>query len=104
MKAIETVSTIPNRGVDGYIFDPANPLGYTGSAGPAEFVMEPMPEGLAKIINYLDGGSIAAVPSISAASIAAPAPHERDFVDEHHRMLLFAGVATLLLLIFRVHN
>ena len=68
-----------------------------------------MPEGLAKIINYLDGGgsgpSISAPTSISApASIAAPATHEHDFVDEHHRMLLFAGFTTLLLLIFRIHN
>ena len=103
MNEIETVSANPTRGaLDGYIHDPAN--GFTGSAGSAEFVREPMPEGLAKIINYLDGGP--AAPSISApASISEPAAHgERDFMDEHHRMLLFAGVATLLLLIFRVHN
>ena len=108
MNAIETVAANPNRGaLDGYIFDPANPAGFTagGSAGPAEFVMEPMPEGLAKIINYLDGPLISAPTSISApATIAESATHERDFVDEHHRMLLFAGVTTLLLLIFRVHN
>ena len=102
MNEIETVSANPTRGVDGYIFDPANPSGFTaGSAGSADLVREPMPEGLAKIINYLDGP---AAPSISApASIAEPA-REHDFMDEHHRMLLFAGVATLLLLIFRVHN
>ena len=100
MNEIETVSANPTRGaLDGYIHDPAN--GFTGSAGSAEFVREPMPEGLAKIINYLDGP---AAPSISApASIAEPA-REHDFMDEHHQMLLFAGVATLLLLIFRVHN
>ena len=109
MNEIETASTKPmimqaTRGVDGYIFDPSNPLGFTtgGSAGPADFVMEPMPEGLAKIINYLDGP---AAPSISApASIAEPAHGERDFVDDQHKLLLFAGVTTLLLFIFRVHN
>ena len=101
MNEIETVSANPTRGaLDGYIHDPAN--GFTGSAGSAEFVREPMPEGLAKIINYLDGGP--AAPSISTpASIAEPA-REHDFMDEHHRILLFAGVTTLLLLIFRVHN
>ena len=100
MNEIETVYANPTRGaLDGYIHDPAN--GFTGSAGSAEFVREPMPEGLAKIINYLDGP---AAPSISTpASIAEPA-REQDFMDEHHRMLLFAGVTTLLLLIFRVHN
>ena len=100
----EMVSANPTRGaLDGYIHDPAN--GFTGSAGSAEFVREPMPEGLAKIINYLDGPLISAPTSISApATIAEPAHGERDFVDEHHRMLLFAGVTTLLLLIFRVHN
>ena len=101
MNEIKTVYANPTRGaLDGYIHDPAN--GFTGSAGSAEFVREPMPEGLAKIINYLDGP---AAPSISAApaSIAEPA-REHDFMDEHHRMLLFAGVATLLLLMFRVHN
>ena len=104
MNEIETVSANPTRGaLDGYIHDPAN--GFTGSAGSAEFVREPMPEGLAKIINYLDGPLISAPTSISApATIAESATHERDFVDEHHRMLLFAGFTTLLLLIFRVHN
>ena len=98
----EMVSANPTRGaLDGYIHDPAN--GFTGSAGPAEFVREPMPEGLAKIITYLDGGGSG--PSISTpTSISAPATHERDFVDEHHRVLLFAGFTTLLLLIFRIHN
>ena len=62
-----------------------------------------MPEGLPELVNYLDGP---AAPSISAqASIAEPARCcERDFVDDHHKLLLFAGVTTLLLLIFRVHN
>ena len=101
MNEIDTVSANPTRGaLDGYIHDPAN--GFTGSAGSADFVREPMPEGLAKIINYLDGP---AAPSISApASIAEPAHGERDFVDDQHKLLLFAGVTTLLLLIFRVHN
>ena len=80
---------------------PSNPMSMLISHGDTTQLVK-MPEGLPELVNYLDGP---AAPSISApATIAESATHERDFVDEHHRMLLFAGVTTLLLLIFRVHN
>ena len=62
-----------------------------------------MPEGLPELVNILDGP---AAPSISThASISEPAHREhRDFIDERHKLLLYAGITTLLLLIFRVHN